>query len=224
MRKKIPALVIAGTGVLAICACATHVSYDLMTPRSAGEPFGYEEQRLSDTRYEITYSGPEVATTNTTDDLVYAAKERARTAAQDLAMWRAADLALAKGYPAFAVISTAADVKQIIVGHDYHQNGNPVYDNVTGEAYGYQTATYFRPEAKIRIELRRDRAQGTFDAGEVSQNMKRAYSNVVAEAIGPNTYFYFGTSPFLHDRPAARRDDDRGGPHLEHAPYAGETY
>jgi hypothetical protein len=210
-------------GLLALCACASHPSNFLMTAKSTPESFGYTERRVTDTGYEISYSGPEVTTANTRDELVYVAESRARETANDLALWRAAELALGKGYPAFVVTSARCDVKQIIVGHDYHQNGNPVYDDVPGQSIGYPMQIYFRPEAVIGIELRKDRPEGALDARELSEKIKRRYADAGSKAIAPNTYYFFGPSVFVHDtsRPAP---GPGSGPHLKHPPYIGNTY
>ena len=209
-------------------ALVTH--HALLVPQTAPESYGFSERRLSDTGYEIRYSGPEVTTDNTVESQVAYASRRAGETASDLALWRAADLAVSRGFPAFAVRAADTQVKQAIVGHDYRDNGNPVYDGVHGEALGYETDIYFRPVATLTIELRRDRSRETLDARAVADKMKRQYEDAASGAIAPHTYYYFGPSVIAHSndapdrRPATANGPPREGVHLDHAPYAGAAY
>ena len=204
--------------------------HELLVPQNAPESYGFSERRLSDTGYEIRYSGPEVTTDNTVESQVVFASHKAGETASDLALWRAADLALARGYPAFAVRAADTQVKQAIVGHDYRDNGNPVYDSVHGEALGYETDIYFRPVATLTVELRRDKSRDTLDARAVADNMKRQYDDAAGRAIAPHTYYYFGPSVIVRsaDAPDRRHATANGPPkdgvHLDHPPYAGAAY
>ena len=211
--------------LLALSACASKPDDFLMARRSSPESFGYSEWRVDETRYVVSYSGPEVMTTNTRDDLVDKAQQRARDTALDLAMWRAADLALADDYPDFALVKVAANVKKAIVGHDYRQNGNPVYDDVQGEALGYQTAIYFRPEVTISVELRKDKAKGVYDAREISKSMRARYAHAGERSIAAHTFYYFGPSVILHNAGGSVAvEPPPTGPRMKYAPYAGNKY
>lgn len=211
--------------VLLVAACAPRPAPSLFVPRSTIESHGFTEERLSATRYVVSYSGPEVTTTNTIESLVAAAESHARDTAYDLALWRAADLALAKGYKAFALLAAASDVKQVIVGHDYRQNGNPVYDNVQGEALGYQTAIYFRPEAAITVELLSAPSKGAYDARRLAAEIHNKYAGAGAGPIAAHTFYYFGPSAILHDSgTAAASAPPTSGPRLQYAPYAGNKF
>lgn len=202
----------------------------LLVPQNDPQSFGYSDQRLSETSYEIRYSGPEVTTDDTVESEVAAAERKARETAADLALWRAAELALSRGFPAFAVHAADTDVKQAIVGHDYRQNGNPVYDDVHGEALGYQTQMYFRPLASLTIELRHEKSRDALDARAVADKMKRQYADAANRAIAPHTFYYFGPSVIVHaatDRERRHAKDNgppKDGPHSEHSPYAGAAY
>lgn len=211
--------------LLAVVACASKPDEHLMVPRGTPESFGYSDWRVDEIRYVVSYSGPEVVTTNTRDALVEEAEKRARETALGLAMWRAADLALADGFPEFTLAKVSADVKKAIVGHDYRQNGNPVYDDVQGEALGYQTAIYFRPEVTISVELHKDRPKGAYDAREVSKTMRARYGNAGNRSIAAHTFYYFGPSVILHDEGGGVRvEPPRSGPSMKYAPYAGNKY
>jgi len=209
--------------LLVVAACAQTPPDSLLVPRKSVKSFGFSDKKLDETRYLVAFSGPEVTTDNTMENQVAFAARRAEETARDLALARAAQIALARGYPAFAVTSAKSEMKQVIVGHDYRRNGNPVYDNVHGEALGYPTAIYFRPEATLAIELRRQATNGAMDAREVAEKMKRRYAGAASRAIAPHTFYYFGPSAIVHDA-------GEGGPRREppgrqeHPPYAGAAY
>jgi hypothetical protein len=217
---------IAVLSLLALTACASEPVQPLMVPRSGPESFGYTDWQVVEDRYVVTFSGPEVLTTNTQDQLVKEAETRARDTAFDLAVWRAADLALINGYPYFTLTKVDGDVRQAIVGHDYRDNGNPVYDNVQGEALGYATAIYFRPEVTISVELHKDKAKGTNDAEAIANAMSKRYADAADHPIAAHTYYYFGPSVVL-DRGGGgvvKVEPPRSGPSMKYAPYAGNKY
>ncbi len=190
------ALVLAGNAAI-LTGCATE-PISLLAPQSSPESFGYTERRVSDADYEIVYSGPEVITDNTEESAVALAARKARETTYDLALWRAAQIAAARGYPDFAVTSATTTVKEVIVGHDYRDQGNPVYENVHGASIGYQMAIYFRPTAHIVIELRREKSADSLAALETAQRMQQRYARASNQAIGANTYYYFGPSAIVH--------------------------
>ena len=195
-RRTTIALVLAGiAAILAGCA-AEPIS--LLAPQSSAESFGYTERRVSDAGYEIVYSGPEVTTDNTEESAVALAARKARETTYELALWRAAQIAAARGYPNFAVTSATTNVKELIVGHDYRDQGNPVYENVHGASTGYQMAIYFRPTVHIAIELRREKSADSLAAAETAERMQQRYARASNRAIASNTYYYFGPSAIVH--------------------------
>jgi hypothetical protein len=82
------ALVVAGS----IAACATTAPYGpAATPRSVG----YFDQQIESNRFRVSYRGP---------------SGMSRTEVEDLAMLRAADLALEQGYDWFQIIGRYGDL------------------------------------------------------------------------------------------------------------------
>lgn len=104
---------------LAIAGCAPEARYPLYTALEVAESFGYAEERLSETGYRVSYSAPVRRT------YAYGGEERQQEAEQrlalayDLALWRAAELALAHGYPAFEV-SGRDNAVEVEIRHDYY--------------------------------------------------------------------------------------------------------
>lgn len=217
---------IAVLSLLALGACASEPTQPLMVPRSGPESFGYTDWRVVENRYVVTFSGPEVLTTNTQPKLVDNAENRARETAFDLAVWRAADLALINSYPYFTLVKVDTNVRRAIVGHDYRDNGNPVYDNVPGEALGYATAIYFRPEVTISVEMDKTKTKGANDAEAIADMMSKRYAEAAEHPIAAHTQYYFGPSVVLERGPSGvvKVEPPRSGPSMNYAPYAGSKY
>ncbi len=107
-------------GALAVAGCAPEARYPLYSPLELAESFGYAEQQLSETGYRVSYSAPIRRT------YAYGREKRQQQAgerlalAYDLALWRAAELALANGYPAFEVSDRDNSVQVDIRNEYYH--------------------------------------------------------------------------------------------------------
>ena len=218
---------LAVLSLLAVAACASETVQPLMVPRTGGDSFGYTDWRVVENRYVVSFTGPEVLTTNTQEKLVKQAEKRARDTAFDLAVWRAADLALTNDYPYFTIVKADADVRNAIVGHDYRQNGNPVYDNVPGQSLGYATAIYFRPEVTISVELEKQKTKGANDAEAIADMMSDRYADAADHPISANTSYYFGPSVVLESgrgTGVVKVEPPRSGPSMRYAPYAGNKY
>lgn len=88
--------------LLMVAGCATGPQHPLYSPLAVAGTFGYTEQRLSDTSYRATYVAP-----RRTVFSPYANAEPYRTAqltlANDMALMRAAELAVANGHETFRV-------------------------------------------------------------------------------------------------------------------------
>lgn len=95
--------------VVLLSGCASGPQYPLYSPLAVTGSFGYTEQRINDTTYRVTYITPA-----RTAYSPYANPEPHRTAllnlANDMALMRAAELALANGYKTFRVTQRDNDV------------------------------------------------------------------------------------------------------------------
>lgn len=91
------------TALLALAACATPpLPQPAMVPQVQPDGFGYSETRLAPDRFEVRYVTPEVALP-VDEDRRAAALADQKQRAYDLALWRAAQLALGAGYTAVRV-------------------------------------------------------------------------------------------------------------------------
>jgi hypothetical protein len=107
-----PSLMIAGI-VLAVAAggCARQPPpppLPAMVALSANGDYGYAETALAPDLYAVTYVSPSLSAPGDADHDYGLSGQKQRVYA--LALWRAAQLALAQGYPAFQVQSESRDV------------------------------------------------------------------------------------------------------------------
>ncbi len=196
MRYILPILSAMRSGGLALAAaltiagCAPEARHPLYTPLEAAESFGYSEQRLSETSYKVTYSAPVRRT------YAYGREERKQETeerlalAYDLALWRAAELALAHGYPAFEV-SDRDNAVQVDIRHDYyphypffhhgHHFGHGFFPH---HFYGYYDR-YAELAARVSIAVgfRDAPAAESFDAQATLKRLRAKYPDAAGPAL-----------------------------------------
>ena len=117
-----------GLAALALSACSG-------TPRPLYVPYGtynygYAERPTGDASYEISYRPPHFNTYaygQTARDRII---EQQLSVAHDIALLRAADLALARGMPAFRELRRDNDVRVDVENDPFYDNGltRPCYD------------------------------------------------------------------------------------------------
>jgi hypothetical protein len=110
MHRRLAPLLTAA--LLAGCVAAAPPP-PLMSPYpAAGHGYGYSEERIGPDLLRVVYHGPprplDPAAPARATQL-----DRAASEAADLALWRAAQLALAAGKPAFAVVERRADTETL---------------------------------------------------------------------------------------------------------------
>lgn len=98
-----------GLILLALAGCAEPQRAPLYSPASAAVRFGYAEQPVGPNAVRVSYVTPAVRV-NSSSEIPAGRAERMQVA-QDLALWRAAELALAAGYPAFSVSDRQSDAQ-----------------------------------------------------------------------------------------------------------------
>ncbi len=114
-------LVVLALFVLAGCAG----SPPLYVHTETGRSYGYSETQLSNTQYRVAYRAPRVST-RTPNRIERERRGHERLAlAYDLALWRAADVALQLGVPGFAVASRENDVQvEVSLDKPYQNTSN----------------------------------------------------------------------------------------------------
>ncbi len=172
--------------VLAACVVAPRAP--LMSPLEAGGGYGYSERQLSGDRFEVNYLGPRMRSSVRRANRE-ADTERARNLAYDLALWRAAEVSLQNGFPAFLVEDKRTDIEVEIVDealyfpyHDafddhglYHSHAFHFYD----ARYGFRRVRLQARATLIVVLLKRPRA-GAFDAAATAESLKRKHPDALA--------------------------------------------
>jgi hypothetical protein len=92
----------------AACAENRRPAVAAMVPQSTNGVFGYSDKMVAPDLYEITYVSPRLRAASDPDDDHGLAGEKQRV--YDLALWRAAQIAEEKGFPAFQVQHESRDV------------------------------------------------------------------------------------------------------------------
>lgn len=94
--------------LLAFASCAESPPVPLYSPLSIGRYFGYTDQPVGPNALRVTYITLPVRVNSPSQ--VEAVRTERINLAYDLALWRAAELTLAAGFPAFAVTDRENDV------------------------------------------------------------------------------------------------------------------
>jgi hypothetical protein len=206
MRATLPSLrrSILAAVLLAASACSsTPGSQPVLVPAmaalSATGDYGWSETELAPDRYEVAFVTPSLSAHGDPEVDFGLVGERQRT--YDLALWRAAQLAIEKGYPALAVESESRDVEVDIVDPP----GPPPYVSAPmrtmsgppcrwdcGRPIGYWGDPYFNPAydrwyrrahssgrvaATLTVKLLPHRTAGAQDAAATAERMHGIYNS-----------------------------------------------
>jgi hypothetical protein len=108
-RRWLTVAAVVALGVLtAGCADKRRPAVAAMVPQSANGVFGYSDKTLAPDLYEITYVSPRLRAASDPEAEHGLAGEKQRV--YDLALWRAAQIAAEKKFPAFRVQQESRDV------------------------------------------------------------------------------------------------------------------
>ncbi len=198
VRRSLRVVVLSAVTFCGLAGCVANQAPQLLTPKAADANFGYIEKTLSDTSYEIIYYGPEIYTELTVRSYLDTIEHTAQETSTNLALWRAAQLAAAKGYKGFKVTDAKGIVRHYIIGRDYENVPVSEFQNVTIRQLGYWSATYFRGEAALTVEFTNDTGGDVHDAAQTVAAMSDRYTKAVSEPIMADTQYYFGPSSWLY--------------------------
>ena len=163
--------------------CQSTPPRPLFQPLEAGAEFGYAERQIDDTHWEVTYAGPRYRSSY--GDERQAETEAARNEAYDLALWRAAQIALEQKRPRFAVTTERRDVDHSTrvdrrsPHYPFYPYGfrHPAfwgywpyyYDDYRVRSYGEATVT-------LTVDLEPDPGAQGFDAKETADRLEAEYA------------------------------------------------
>jgi hypothetical protein len=189
--------------VLAAAACSSTQHQPVLVPAmaalSATGDYGYSETALAPDRYEVAFVTPSLSAHGEPEDDFGLVGERQRT--YDLALWRAAQLAMEKGYSALMVETESRDVDVDIVDPP----GPPPFVSAPlrtmsgppcrwdcGRPIGYWGDPYFNPAydkwyrrahssgrvaATLTVRFFLRRTAGTQDAAATAQRLQTIYKS-----------------------------------------------
>jgi hypothetical protein len=115
-------------------ACQSTPPRPLFQPLEAGAQFGYSEKQIDDTHWQVTYTGPRYRSAYG-DTARQGDVDAARAQAYDLALWRAAQIALEHDHSKFSVVTERRDVDNS-TEIDRHYPGYPY-------PFGYRRAGFW---------------------------------------------------------------------------------
>jgi hypothetical protein len=168
-----------------------------MVARSSNGDFGYSEKSLAADLYVVTYVSPRLHATREPDDDHALGAEKQRV--YDLALWRAAQLALEKGYPDFKVQQESRDVDvtvpapaaypayppvPLFVGHRCRWDCDwpfgfwpyPYYDPYYADQYS-RAHTTGRITVNLTVKMLPKPADDSLDATETEARLRKAYAS-----------------------------------------------
>ncbi len=161
-----------------------------MTPLKKARSFGYQEARLGRSEWEVTYFGPlrRVAPGAAQETQIQQAIQRSR----ELALWRAAQLALREGRASFDVVRerVATRVHREPGSYAYPFSPYPFgyhpyrYPWGYGHSYGHFTPATAHGSARVilRIRLYRAPATGRYGAHRWQARMAAKYGPATTSA------------------------------------------
>jgi hypothetical protein len=120
--------------VLAAIACTPAAPRPAMVAQSDEVRYGYADREIAKGRFEVVYETPVLRTSTLTlsrEDDIEAEKKRA----YDLALWRAAQIAIERGYERIMVDVANRDA-EVEVGDDVYPGYGPAWYGAYG-SYGY---------------------------------------------------------------------------------------
>jgi len=168
-----------------------------MVPQSSNSRFGYSERTLAPDRYVVTYVSPQLRATPEPDNDHGLSGEKQRV--YDLALWRAAQLAIEKHYPALQVQQESRDVNVIVqsapaypvyppvplvIGHGCRWDCDwpfgywpyPYYDPYYADRYSAAHTTG-RITVNLTVKLLSTPEEGSIDAAQTDARLRQAYSS-----------------------------------------------
>jgi len=170
-----------------LSACTQTPRPPLMSPLAQVVDYGYADRDLGNDKVEVTYLGPSYRVSTSRSGRQQAV-DQATQQAEELATWRAAQIALARGKPAFEVVDRHTGVEVDIRDHydpypfwgpfgypyyPYYWARAPFYS--PWPAFGRYRDAYAQAEAKLTVKLLDEKKPGALDARETAERLSRKY-------------------------------------------------
>jgi hypothetical protein len=160
-----------------------------MVPQSTNGVFGYSDKMVAPDLYEVTYVSPRLRATQDPDDAHGLAGEKQRV--YDLALWRAAQLAQEKKFPAFQVQQESRDVDvtvrrdavypayppPLLFGCGWHCNGPFGYWPYYYDYPTYRTRAAGRVIVNLTVKMLAQATPDSLDTAATIERLRKAYSS-----------------------------------------------
>ena len=179
------------TVAAALASCETTPPPPPMSPLQVAKYYGYAEMPQGDDRYQVSYVGPNRRSLRSPG----AAQENGaaeRTMAFDFALWRAAQLAQARGFPGLRVSNVRSDLTNYV--EDYY---DPLYSpgfyplerypfgpRWGGPYWGPSPYVYQQATVTIDVQLLRTPEPGDYLAADVTEQLRRTYPGAEGPPAG----------------------------------------
>ena len=180
----------AFASAITVAGCATAPPRPAMVPFSETGEYGFSETRLAPDRYEVRYVTPRLRVSGT-DPGESAEIQAERQRAFDLALWRAAQLALENGFSAFTVEQDNRDVALTVRtepvlspfwGYPYYDRFDrfgpyyPYYPYYPYASYsGYRTWATARVTVALEVAMLEEPTEKSYDASATAARLQEAY-------------------------------------------------
>lgn len=183
MKFAIP---LAAAGALLLAACETMYEPPYAALDKA-KTYGYSDRHVVGDTYEITYISPSQRVARSSAARRGAVAEQSDEA-RDMATWRAAELALEKGFPAFEVVDTRTDTEVSLRDYDYnfpslfHMSHVYRYDRLYRDYYyPYGTnpsvsTAYASTRTILTVKMEKAAGENTKDAQATRDRLRLKYA------------------------------------------------
>lgn len=175
------AMALLGALLLA-SACQSTPPRPLFQSLEAEAGFGYSDRQIDQRHWEVTYVGPRYRSTYGESDTGEA--DAARTQAYDLALWRAAQIALEQDRPRFAVVTERRDldrsteINRRYSSYPFYPYGFRRYGPWGWPWYGndYSVRSFGEATVTLTIDLDPGPDARIFDAKETADRLEAEYA------------------------------------------------
>jgi hypothetical protein len=159
-----------------------------MVAWSATGDYGYADEQIGPDRFRITYISPRLRADIDPDNSHGLEGERGRV--DDLALWRAAQLAREKGYAAFVVEQDNRDIDvtihrdrvypaapyPLLFGGPWHWRGGYwPYGYWTDSPGGYRESAVGRVKSELTVRMLRVRAANSLETSAILDRLRKQY-------------------------------------------------
>ena len=183
------------TVLFLLSACSSHEpTRAAMVPQATNGEYGYSDKPLDATRYEVTYVSPRLRADTGSDNDHGLEAEKQRV--YEFALWRAAELADSKGYPAFKVTQESRNVdvtvnRQQAVAPYYGPWGPWGYRHWPYGPYGYwpydygygwpgyytYTTASGRVTVKLTVQLLAALEEGALETNSTLEHLRKTHGS-----------------------------------------------